>query len=237
MTHVRGGDAPGSRPAGRRPAVGVAAACLVAAVLMTTGCATSPASPAEPTVRAEVRTAPEPSSAAVVIEPSPSPSALVLPPGPVVMAASVPLALQIPAIAVDTGLLQLGLLADGSMEVPPDGASAGWYDGAPTPGELGPAVIAGHVDWVTGPGVFYDLAGLAAGDEVRVTRTDGTVAVFVVTAVEEYAKDEFPTDRVYGDIDHAGLRLITCGGSWNAETRHYESNTVVFAELAPPGSP
>ena len=150
------------------------------------------------------------------------------------MAASVPVAIKIPAIAVDSELIELGLLADGTMEVPPDGDSAGWYDGAPTPGELGPAVIAGHVDWVTGPGVFYDLADVGAGDEVLVTRADGTVAVFVVSTVEEYAKDEFPSDRVYGDIDHAGLRLITCGGSWNARTQHYESNTVVFAELATP---
>jgi sortase (surface protein transpeptidase) len=87
------------------------------------------------------------------------------------------------------------------------------------------------VDWATGPGVFYDLARLVAGDEVLVTRADGTIAVFAVTSVERYAKSQFPTDQVYGDIDHAGLRLITCGGTWNAATHHYESNTVVYADL------
>ncbi|UUI66496.1 class F sortase [Cellulomonas wangsupingiae] len=155
--------------------------------------------------------------------------------GPVRMAASVPVRLQIPAIGVDSELMRLGLQDDGTLEVPPAGFPAGWYDGAPTPGELGPAVIAGHVDWASGPGVFYELANLAVGDEIRVTRTDGTAPVFQVTAVEEHPKDQFPTDAVYGDIDHAGLRLITCGGEWDRTVRHYEANVVVFAELVRPG--
>lgn len=150
------------------------------------------------------------------------------------MAASVPVRVQIPAIGVDSELMRLGLLADGTMEVPPGGFPAGWYDGAPTPGELGPAVIAGHVDWA-GPGVFADLARVSVGDEVRVARSDGTAPVFVVTAVEEHPKDQFPTDAVYGDIRHAGLRLITCGGEWDPAVRHYRANVVVFAELVRPG--
>ncbi|MBO3096027.1 class F sortase [Cellulomonas dongxiuzhuiae] len=151
------------------------------------------------------------------------------------MAASVPVRVEIPAIGVDSELMRLGLQDDGTMEVPPAGFPAGWYDGAPTPGELGPAVIAGHVDWTTGPGVFYDLAQLAVGDEIRVGRADGTTPVFAVTAVQEHPKDEFPTAAVYGDIDHAGLRLITCGGDWDRSVRHYTANVVVFAELVHPG--
>ena len=141
-----------------------------------------------------------------------------------------PVRLRIPAIAVDSTLMELGLRDDGTMEVPPAGFPAGWYTGAPTPGELGPAVIAGHVDW-TGPGVFYDLHKLAAGNEVRVERADGSTAMFRVTRVEEYRKTQFPTDEVYGDIPFAGLRLITCGGSFNKRTGHYEDNIVAFAEL------
>jgi sortase (surface protein transpeptidase) len=126
----------------------------------------------------------------------------------------------------------LGLRADGTMEVPPAGFPAGWYTGAPTPGELGPAIIAGHVDW-TGPGVFYDLHKLVPDDEVAVGREDGSVAVFRVTRVEQYPKDEFPTELVYGNTDHAALRLITCGGAWNAHTRHYEDNIIAFADFVP----
>jgi len=144
-----------------------------------------------------------------------------------------PVRLQIQAIGVDSTLMDLGLNADGTMEVPPKGFPAGWYTGAPTPGELGPAIIAGHVDW-TGPGVFYNLRNLKPGDEVSVTREDGSIAVFQVTVVREFPKDAFPTDLVYGNIDGAGLRLITCGGAWNAQTRHYEDNIVAFADFVAP---
>ncbi len=146
---------------------------------------------------------------------------------------STPVRLQIPAIGVDSTLMGLGLKADGTMEVPPGGFPAGWYTGGPTPGELGPAIIAGHVDW-TGPGVFYNLHNLRPGDEVSVTRADGSTAAFRVTVVEEFPKAAFPTDRVYGNIDVAGLRLITCGGSWNPQTRHYDDNIVAFAEFVAP---
>jgi len=145
-------------------------------------------------------------------------------------ARSVPVRLLIPAIGVDSTLMELGLHDDGTMEVPPAGFPAGWYTGAPTPGELGPAVVAGHVDW-TGPGVFYELHKLAAGDEVRVERLDGSTAVFRVTRVAEYRKAAFPTAELSGDIAYAGLRLITCGGSFNKRTGHHEDNIVAFAEL------
>lgn len=146
------------------------------------------------------------------------------------MTASEPVRLTIASIGVDTALIGLGLLPDGSLEVPPDGASAGWFVGAPTPGERGPAVIAGHVDW-DGPAVFFDLHSVLPGDVVEVARADGSTAVFEVTEVSSYPKDEFPTDAVYGPLSFAGLRLITCGGALNASTGHYEDNVVAFAAL------
>ena len=149
------------------------------------------------------------------------------------LARSVPVRLQIPAIGVDSGLMELGLKADGSMQVPPSGFPAGWYVGAPTPGELGPAIIAGHVDW-KGPGVFYDLHRLKPGDLVTVTRKDGRKPVFRVTRVQAFPKAQFPTKAVYGNIENAGLRLITCGGTFNSRTGHYEDNIVVFADLVAP---
>src|SRR5690606_9563165 len=103
-----------------------------------------------------------------------------------------------------------------------------------TPGELGPAIIAGHVDW-RGPAVFHELHRLVPEDEVTISRADGSVAVFRVTRVAQYPKNAFPTEEVYGDIDHAGLRLITCGGVLNRETGSHDDNIVVFAELVGPG--
>jgi sortase (surface protein transpeptidase) len=147
------------------------------------------------------------------------------------MARSRPVRLQIPAIGVDSRTMRLGLQADGTMQVPPGPFPAGWYSGSPTPGQLGPAVIVGHVRWNGRAGVFADLTRLTRGDEVVVRRADGGSAVFRVTRTQQFSKDAFPTARIYGDIDHPGLRLITCGGR-NRLTGSYEDNVVVFARLA-----
>jgi hypothetical protein len=151
----------------------------------------------------------------------------------VALPGSTPVRLQIAAIDVDSTLMALGVKADGSMEVPQGGFPAGWFTDGPTPGELGPSIIAGHID-LNGPGVFYNLHKVKAGDLVTVTRADGTKPVFRVARVGRYPKKDFPTQLVYGDIDHAGLRLITCGGSFNTRSGHYEDNVVVFADLVAP---
>jgi sortase (surface protein transpeptidase) len=126
-------------------------------------------------------------------------------------------------------LVDLGL-KDGAMEVPKNPAEAGWFTRGPTPGALGPAVIAGHVTW-DGPAVFRRLGTMRRGNQVTVTREDGKTAVFTVTRVARYSKSRFPTKAVYGPIDHAGLRLITCGGTYDAARHTYLDNVVVFAKL------
>lgn len=144
---------------------------------------------------------------------------------------SEPTRLRIPAIELDSELMALGLQHDGRMEVPPGAFPAGWYTGAPTPGELGPAILAGHVDYGGTAGVFYRLRDVEPGDTVEVTRQDGSTAVFRVTRVEQHPKGAFPTAAVYGDLDHAGLRLITCGGTFDRRVHSYEDNIIVFAVL------
>ncbi|MCU1668728.1 MAG: secreted protein [Blastococcus sp.] len=147
------------------------------------------------------------------------------------LAASKPVRVLIPAIGVDSPLMDLGLQADGTLQVPPSGFPAGWFTGGPTPGEVGPAVLAGHVDWGGSAGVFYRLHDLVAGDDITIARQDGSTVVFQVHQVERYAKDAFPTDAVYGDINHAGLRVITCGGAFDHQARSYVDDIVVFADL------
>jgi hypothetical protein len=150
--------------------------------------------------------------------------------GPV-MSRSRPVRLAVPSVKIDTGLLRLGLNNDGSLQVPWKPLLAGWYTGSPTPGELGPSVIAGHVDsWATGPAVFYRLGQVAARAHVEVTRADGSVADFRVTRVASYPKVAFPAHLVYGNVDRAELRLITCG-TWNSSTQEYDNNVIVFARL------
>ncbi len=152
------------------------------------------------------------------------------------MPTSAPLRVQIPAIGVDSSLMPLGLRDDGSMQTPPTGFPAGWYTGGPTPGQLGPAVIAGHVDWAGHAGVFFRLRSLKPGDLVAVARADGTTAHFRVTHVREFSKATFPSGAVYGNLDHPGLRLITCGGSFDQAAQSYRDDIVAFADLIP-GSP
>jgi LPXTG-site transpeptidase (sortase) family protein len=147
------------------------------------------------------------------------------------MPTSTPTRVTIPALHVDVPLVGLGLQTDGSMQVPTDAHTVGWYTKAPTPGSLGPAVLAGHVNYHGADGTFARLATLKTGDQVRVARQDGTTAVFAVTRVDRYAKDKFPADAVYGPIDHAGLRLITCGGDFDGRTGHYVDNIVAYADL------
>lgn len=138
-------------------------------------------------------------------------------------------ALEIPAIGVSTPLISLGLNEDQSMEVPTDFALAGWYRYSPTPGEPGPAVIAGHVDSHTGPAVFFRLTDLQPGDEVSVKSADGTTATFAVQRVEQHPKDAFPHDEVYGDTSGPELRLITCGGVFDPAQRSHRDNIIVYA--------
>lgn len=148
---------------------------------------------------------------------------------------SKPTGLSIPSIGVDSDVNHLGLAADGSLETPAPGPlynEAAWYRYSPTPGSLGPAILLGHVDSAAeGPSVFYRLGELEPGDRISVTRADGSIAVFMVESVRRYAKDNFPTELVYSDIDHAGLRIVTCGGAFDTSTGHYLDNVVVFASL------
>lgn len=146
--------------------------------------------------------------------------------------ASEPAALRIDSIGVDEQVFPIGLGPDGELLAPRGEQAdlAAWFDGSPTPGEAGPAVIEGHVTWGGEPSVFFELGGLQPGDRVEVDRQDGTVATFEVYDSARYPKDEFPTVAVYGRTDGPELRLITCGGDLDVDGHHLD-NTVVFARL------
>jgi len=162
--------------------------------------------------------------------------ALPAPTGPIVAApqsaqapVASPVSLTIPLIGVKTNLITLGLARGGAMQVPSSTTVAGWYTGSPRPGSIGSAIIVGHIDSETGPGVFYKLSELRSGDDVFVKRADGSTAEFRVTSTQTYLKDHFPTQTVYGPTPDAQLRLITCGGAFDPATHHYLSNIVVYA--------
>lgn len=144
-----------------------------------------------------------------------------------------PVSIDIPRIGARSSLVELGLGEDKTLAVPPvsQPMQAGWYGGGPTPGERGPAVIAGHVDGGGQKGIFYRLDDLRAGDVIDIQREDGTTAEFGVQRVEQVPKSNFPSEEVYGSTPDAQLRLITCGGPFDSATHSYRDNVIVFANL------
>ncbi len=142
-----------------------------------------------------------------------------------------PVQLTIPAIGVTTSVGTLGLQADDQVMVPTNTTTVGWYIDGAAPGQIGSAVILGHVDSYLGPGVFFLLKTLEPGDRINLVLADGAVTSFAVTKVVEYSKTTFPDQQVYGSHGTQSLQLVTCGGAFDHATGHYESNVVVYSQL------
>jgi hypothetical protein len=169
---------------------------------------------------------------------APSPAPLVQPaaewtmPAPDPAVAVRPVSIEIPALDVAGPLGELTAADNGELLAPPDPSRAGWYAGGVVPGDVGPAVIGGHVDSRSGPGVFFALRSLRPGDPVAVRLSDGRTVRFAVTEVHEVPKARFPTEAVYAPTARPELRLITCGGQFDRTVRSYEDNVVVDAVVA-----
>lgn len=216
--------------------VGVLTACQGRSTPSAAG-----AAPARPSTASSV--APSSSAARSTSVPTavPSQDPRLLPPQPITgvdpttsaaATVGVPTRVRIPSIGVDAPVARLGLEPDGAMQAPPDWDVPGWYAGGPRPGQVGPAVIAGHIDSLSGPAVFFQLARLETGDEVLVMTDAGRVLRFVVDGRQTFTKARFPTHLVYGPQPVPVLRLITCTGEFDAATGSYLSNLVVSAHLA-----
>lgn len=166
--------------------------------------------------------------------PGPSPSEPIISEAPDVPVEPAPLPIQAPnqlvigKLGVDTQLTTLGLTDDNEHEVPPDTTPevAGWYEGGPAPGEIGPAILLGHINGDGKPGIFEKLPDLVVGDEVVV---DGKV--FKVYETTWAPKNNFPADKVYAKTTEPELRLITCGGDFDQSTGHYKDNFIVYAVM------
>ncbi len=198
-----------------RHALGVAAVALLAA-----GCGGGGGAHKPP---AQIQQQPEPTAS----QPSD-------PPKPVrPLARSVPSRLRIPKLHVDSPIMKLGLNADHTIQVPPLSRPnlTGWWDGGPTPGERGASVILGHNIGNGRTSVFEKLGTLKPGDRVEVTRGNGSVATFEITKLEEIPKSSFPTGKVYGKLSYPGIRLITCGGRFDASWGHHVDNIIAYGKL------
>jgi LPXTG-site transpeptidase (sortase) family protein len=154
-------------------------------------------------------------------------------PSAAAMAASVPVRVEIPVLNVDAPVMRLGNGPGAAIQVPPlnNHNLAGWYDHSVTPGQDGTSVILGHVDTYAGTSVFYYIKTLAPGDLIKIVRADGSTAVFSVDGVQRVAKATFSASEIFGNTSYPELRLITCGGPFDAATRQYLDNIVVYSHL------
>ena len=139
-----------------------------------------------------------------------------------------PARIEIIAIGVDAPVVSLDLRGS-EPEVPTNFDDAGWYQQTRRPGEIGPAVIAGHIDSRAGPAVFARLNQLQPGDEITVYDSDGDNRTFVVSAENQYSKDGLPPEVFSFDKPTPELRLITCGGVFDRSSGHYRDNFVIYA--------
>jgi Sortase domain len=171
-----------------------------------------------------------PAQVITVVPPAPSPSK---PAVPLKIPAGGPTDLRIPAISVTTSLEALGLDQNGQL-TPPGYTDAGWYAAGTAPGDIGPAVIAGHYDTATrgGASIFYKLSSVKPGDAIQIKR-NAKWLTFIVTSIGSFPQSAFPTELVYGPTPNPQLRLITCGGTYNTSTQTYADNVVVFATESP----
>lgn len=213
--------------------VAVALAALAVLVLLTGG--THRASTAlPPTPPSPVAPHAHPSESPTASRPVPRHATCRTAPA-TALGGTAPQQLCVPAIGIDTSLMQLGLNPDRTVQVPPlsEVRLAGWYKYSATPGAKGPMVILGHIDSAQfGDGVFYHLGDLRSSDRVRVTRDDGAVATYRIYRVSEVPKTHFPTMSVYGPTRNASIRLITCGGKFDAATGNYLDNIIAYGTLS-----
>jgi len=141
-----------------------------------------------------------------------------------------PTSLQIPAIDLEAQVQHLGTTENGEMAVPNTIEDVSWFSPGYEPGENGRAVIAGHVDGVDGPAIFWDLSKLELGDEVVVQDKERTLT-FKVHTMESVPLDLADVSQVFGYTSSPELVLITCSGTYDFDRGTREERLIVYASL------
>lgn len=145
---------------------------------------------------------------------------------------SEPILLRIPSVNLMASFENpLGLNEDKTIQAPESFENVARYRYNPTPGEQGSAVILGHIDSYKGPAVFWNLSDVQVGDRIYVDRQDMSTAIFAVTETEVVKQGNFPTRKVYGFTPYSGIRLITCSGYYDRQTKRYSHNLIVYGVL------
>jgi sortase A len=142
-----------------------------------------------------------------------------------------PARIEVPSIDAKAEIEATGILENGEMGVPEDVNEVGWFEPGFKVGAKGHAVLAGHVDSLTGPAIFYDLKKMKIGEKIIITDADGREMVFEVTEIASYETDEAPIEEIFGNSGRRMINLITCTGDFNRKIGSHEERLVVSAEL------
>jgi sortase (surface protein transpeptidase) len=148
---------------------------------------------------------------------------------PATRSTATPVRLVIPKIGVDSSLEALHQDSRGVLVAPEYADTAGWWSKGVVPGDVGAAVIVGHLDTILGPAVFVHLGRLRPGDLIEVRMSDGRTVRFGVDGSHVVRKALFPSAQVYGATPDAQLRLITCSEPFDPVAHSYTDNLVLFA--------
>ena len=142
-----------------------------------------------------------------------------------------PVRVRIPSIGVDAPIETVGIEADGTMGTPKSFSDVGWYGYGPTPGQAGESVLAGHVDSVHGPAVFWSLKDLKPGDKIDVVLFDGGTRHFVVDGSGTYPSGAAPISSIFSWDGPPRLSVITCGGIFDRSVHAYDHRLIIYARL------
>jgi LPXTG-site transpeptidase (sortase) family protein len=168
-----------------------------------------------------------------IVRPTLTQTPLIIPTAtPVPDKSLIPYKIKIPAIKLDTYVEQVGVTPEGNMDVPKNIWNTAWFsEGGFRPGEKGNAVIAGHLDAPGTKAIFWDLNRLKIGDKIYVIDVAGRELTFEITGLQVYFANNAPLQEIFGASNFARLNLITCGGSFDRNSRSYNQRLVVFSRI------
>jgi sortase A len=146
---------------------------------------------------------------------------------------SMPVRLQIPKLNIDANVQHVGINTKGNIGTPNNFTDTAWYQGGVQPGQVGTAIVDGHVDnGLSLAGVFKHLDTIAMGDDLYVVEKDGTKLHFVVSDIENYPYEAVPMADILAQHTKRQMVLITCEGAWVAGQKTYDHRLAVYATLA-----
>lgn len=141
-----------------------------------------------------------------------------------------PVKITIKSIGITAPIESVGVL-EGAMAVPTFGHNVGWYSFGTRPGDVGSAVLAGHVNWMNGEdAVFTNLKDIKVGDVINVTNNYGKIDNFIVREIKSYPVWTDTTEIFSSSDGLSHLNLITCNGDWNDWLNTHDSRLVVFTD-------